>query len=134
MFIVINADKGRYDRSIDITKVSFFEEEVEASDYLKDILIGWILSNPSGDAELLRTCNYDDDVYRKSRKDIASKSIVETMEKLETYVEYGKEGDSFEVDYKGGEFLTMITTGCPSDNEYIGETYQVIELKEADDE
>lgn len=128
MFLIINADKGRYDRKINIYKPTKFSTSEEAGKYLESILIRWLYSNFTDD-KLLEELNYDYNLYDKRIEDICRKKIREQIGKDENYIMYS-DYDSYEFDYDNEGSLTMITTGCPSDNEYIGETYQVIEIEE----
>lgn len=127
MYIVINANKGRYDRKINIYKPIKFNTPEQAGEYLKNILCGW-LRYYNGDSQLLEKLDYDLDKFEEEIRKRTIKGIDKQIKRGEFYIKYS-EYNSFEFDYDECGNLTMITTGCPADNEYIGETYQVIDLR-----
>ena len=64
-------------------------------------------------------------LYSKKNKNKDYKAI----NKGETWVNYN-DYESYNFLFDENKNITMITTGCPSDNEYCGETYSIIYIKE----
>jgi hypothetical protein len=98
MYLVINGEKGSYDRQIDITLVETFSTAEEAGECLRDILFGWLIMR-SKDNALLEKLEYDYDAYEKQLKTNIRTKITKAIKSFDYYVAY---------------------------NEYDGETYQVI--------
>lgn len=124
MYLIMNGDKGSYDRPINITLVDNLKTANEASDYLKEVLIGWLLQHER-DVDLLAELGYDNDKYVNKLKTRVKTRITKAIRSDMSHVEHGDYGFyNITQDLEGN--LTFISTGCPSDNEYDGESYQVI--------
>ena len=124
MYLIINGYKDSYDRPIIIRLDGSYKTAKEADSDLRDTLVGW-MRNSGRDDELLEKCDYDNELYRKKLDARIKAQITRAINGNKKFVYYNMyDGYSFETDEYGN--LTMITTGCPSDNEYDGETYQVI--------
>lgn len=128
MYLVIEANKGRYDRPINIYKRESFKSAREAGDYLKNMLCEWLHYNYES-YELFESLNHDNKKYWELITETIIHDIDEQIKDSKFHIDCG-EYDVYNFDYDEYNNLTMITKGCPSDNEYIGETYQVVEIKE----
>ena len=124
MYLVMYADKGRYDRRIDIHLCDTFSTAEMADKELRKILLSWLISEEPTDNELFDKCDYDRHLYNEKIGVKIKSRITKAINKEDTIIMYDSY-DGFNISSKDG-YLTMITTGCPSDNEYCGETYQVI--------
>ena len=103
MFLIINADKGRYNRKINIYKNKTFETRKEAGLRLKEILCEWLSSHNSG-SKLLEKLDYDYDRYKDEIAKRSLKGIEKQISRGETHIMYS-EYDSYEFDYDNeGQF------------------------------
>jgi len=125
MYLIIYADKDSYDRPIDITLQDQFSSPEQASDELKNILCSWLKFKEPDDVKLWGECDYNTELYCEHMKKRFLERINKTIENQLKFVQYN-DYESYQINYDSDKNLTMITTGCPRDNEYMGETYQVI--------
>lgn len=128
MFIVVSADKDRNDRPIMIYKEKVFRTEERATEYMKEVLVDLVRHTSTLDEEAMNLSeyNYDFDKYELELKERILNRINKTIKDGESCIETS-EYDSIQIGTHGNN-LHLITTGCPSHNEYIGETWKVLEL------
>jgi hypothetical protein len=124
MYLILYGNKDSYDRPIQISLESNLSTAEEADGELRDILISWLLQHEVDD-ELLEKCNFDYELYNSKLKTRIRTRITKLIKNDETRIFYNAY-DFYEFRVDKNRYLRMITTGCPSDNEYDGETYEVI--------
>jgi hypothetical protein len=106
LYILIMGSKGRYDRDIAMTKLAVNEDlEIISADLLTRAI---------------------DDLKDRCEKDCVDKAIGQVMNE-ETYIKID-EYSSVSAKYDKYGNIFYYSTGCPSDNEYMGFTYQILEV------
>jgi hypothetical protein len=125
MDLVVKASKRSYDRPITMELDAEFENQIQSGEYLKKLLTQWIMNKTEDDIELLEKLEYDYPAYRTALRMRVQVEISKAINDGYSHIKYNDyDSFNFSADIIGN--LTMITKGCPSDNSYMGETYQVI--------
>lgn len=104
MYVLLMGSKGRYDRDIGMTKLSINEDlETLSADLLTRAI---------------------DDLKNRCDEDYLDSAIHQLMDET-TYIKTD-EYTSVSAKYDKQGNIFYYSTGCPSDNEYMGFTYQII--------